>query len=195
MIDQEMPRKLPPKQLIPQKLINVTKLPKLGTTIKINANFDDQTTVDHNAIIDHLAIETIQMLAAKMTFRPWQKDVVIVESTLNCVLHTLCPISMEPVEQTIDTNIKARFVPPSSKLARPEINEDGEMMLEAEGDDLPDIYEGEHLDAWAIILEYLALEIDYFARADGANFEPVQQFEGDNESETSPFAVLQSLKK
>ncbi len=99
------------------------------------------------------------------------------------------------MEQQIKSSFNAKFVKPESKLAKPQLNEDGEMILDIVGEDMPDIYEGDYLDAWAILLEYLMLEIDYFARQEDAVFEYEQRGELSDEENISPFAKLQSLKK
>jgi uncharacterized metal-binding protein YceD (DUF177 family) len=174
----------------PNYSVNVVKLPKLGLTIKLVPN--DREV---RAIAAHLEVESVEKLSAQLVFRPWARDGVKVEVEVNAALHTQCPVTLEGVQQTIHASIDAKFAPSSSKLAKPQLNVDGEMVLDVDSDDIPDIYEGENLDAWAIALEYLLLEIDFFARREGAQFDHSVRSDSPNEEESSPFAVLGSLKK
>jgi hypothetical protein len=175
---------------IPTYTVNVTRLPKLGNTIKLAP--DDR---DIQTITAHLGVESIQELSAQLVFRPWAKDGVKVEGNVNASLHTQCPVTLDPVKQIIRASIQAKFAPSTSKLAKPQLNGDSEIVLDVDADDIPDIYEGEHLDAWAIALEYLLLEVDFFARREGARFVHSNPSDSSQEEETSPFAMLGSLKK
>ena len=180
---------------LPTCPIKVTRLPKLGTTIKLSSNDKSLSEQEKNALIEFLGVETIEELTARIVFRPWAKDGVQVEGEAVASLHTQCPISLDRVQQNITTLFNAKFVPPTSRLAKPNLNDEGELVLEMDSDDTPDIFEGEHLDAWAIALEYVILEIDFFARVPDVAFVSESSTDGPDEVKTSPFAVLQSLKK
>ena len=184
----------PNGQALPQHAINIAKLPKLGTTLRLSLDeppIDDQHM---EALIYHLGALDIETLNAQLTFRPWSGHGVRVEGNVAASLHTQCAITLEPVAQIVNLVFKAAFVAPTSKFANPQLNEDREWVLNVD-DELPDILDGEHLDAWAITLEHLILEIDPFARAQGAEFKSSQPQDDDIEENESPFAVLQSLKK
>ena len=176
--------------ILPSHKVNVLKLANLGTVIKLHAE-----KKDFPALISHMSLTGMDAFSAQLTFKPWARDGVQVAGELTAELATPCPITLEPVPQSIRANFDAKFAPSSSKLAKPRLNEEGEMILDALSDDIPDIYEGESLDAWAIAIEYLLLEIDPFARADGAEFETGSTPQIPPEGKLSPFAALQSLKK
>ena len=177
--------------------VNVERLPKLGMMIKLS--LDDLKQDEKRAVIDHLQAESIEELRGELRFRHWARDGVQIDGEISANLETQCPVSLQPVNQKINAVFNAKFVPATSKLAKPQLNEDGEMILDFDSDDIPDIYEGTELDAWAILLEYCTLEIDPFARAPGAEFDAQNpddvEDEGEESAPPSPFAVLQSLKK
>lgn len=175
---------------LPQMPVNVRRLPALGTMIKLEAS-----TKDLPILTSHLALEDMSSFAAQLKFRPWARDGVQVEGKLSAILDTQCPLTLNPVSQVIDTDFTAKFAPEGSKLAKPRLNDEGEMVFDLDVDDIPDVYEGEELDAWAIAIEYLLLEIDLFARADGAEFAQNPVADDTVDEKTSPFAVLQPLKK
>ncbi len=180
---------------LPSYAVNVSRLPKLGATIKLS--LDDKNIGDKakKALVEHLGIQRLDEMSAQMVFSPWKKDSVQVEGEVTASLYTQCSATLEDVFQSIEAPFKARFVSPTSKLAKPPLNEDGEMVLDFDGEDLPDTYEGDTLDAWVIALEYLLLEIDFFARAEGAVFRHDPPPDLSEEEKASPFAILQSLKK
>lgn len=175
---------------VPQMPVSVRRLPTLGSVVKLNAS-----SADIPALIAHLDLENISKFTAQLKFRPWARDGVQVEGVLSASLATQCPLTLKPVPQQIDAKFNAKFAPHTSKLAKPRLNDEGEMVLDVESDDIPDIYEGEELDAWAIAIEYLGLEIDFFLRAEGARFEQSTANETRVGEKPSPFGVLQSLKK
>jgi uncharacterized metal-binding protein YceD (DUF177 family) len=195
MRGHEMNNQNPSDIPIPNFWVNVAKLPKLGHTIKLSIDDRDIRDVNIKALVGHLDVLSVENLSAKLLFRPWARDGVQVEGEIMSSLHTQCPVTLEAVAQDISATIKAKFVPSTSKLAIPQVNEEGEMILEVDGEDQPDIFEGEEIDAWSIVLEYLILEIDFFARAEGAEFPEFSPPEPEDEVKSSPFAKLQSLKK
>jgi uncharacterized metal-binding protein YceD (DUF177 family) len=184
------------KQLIlPNIPINVKRLPKLGNTIKLSIKDREFGVKESTALVSHLGVESVESLEVSLIFKPWTRDGVQVDGEINSTLHSQCPVTLKNVEQHLHSVFKAKFVPPQSKLAKPRLNEEGEMIIDIDSEDIPDIYEGETLDAWAIVMEYLMLEIDYFARADNATFEPQTAFQPSEREIVSPFAKLRSLKK
>ena len=182
-------------QSLPELPVNVKRLPKLGHTIKLS--IDDREIIKKNraTLVKHLGVESIESLDAKLVFKPWARDGVQVDGEIVSVLHSQCPVTLLGVEQQLHCEFNAKFVPPQSRLAKPPVNEEGEMIVDFDGEDIPDIYEGESLDAWEIVMEYLMLEIDYFARLKDATFEHQPEFQPSNEEKLSPFAELKVLKK
>ncbi len=65
----------------------------------------------------------------------------------------------------------------------------GELDLDPDADDPPDVLEGDKIDLGAYVVEDLSLAIDPFPRKPGAAFEAP-----DTGAEISPFAVLAKLK-
>ncbi|MCF6322201.1 MAG: YceD family protein [Rhizobiaceae bacterium] len=177
-------------QELPNHRVSVAKLPASGMRIRLEAKGKDSPQIA--AYLDILKLDSFSGL---LNFMHWGRDGVKVEGEIKAALQTACPITLKPVPQAIDTTFSAKFVPDSSKLAKPRVNNEGEIVLELDGDDIPDVFEGDELDAWAIAIEYLALEIDLFARAQDAKFTDITTPPDDDIAEPSPFAILQSLKK
>ncbi len=190
-----MAKKDPKHSSLPTLPVDVKRLPKLGNTIKLSMEDRDFGAKEAAALISHLGVESVESLEASLNFKPWARDGVQVDGEISSTLHSQCPVTLEKVAQQLHTVFKAKFVPPDSKLSKPQLNDEGEMIFDIDSEDIPDIYEGDTLDAWAIAMEYLALEIDYFARAENATFEAPADSQPSEEENVSPFAKLRALKK
>ena len=110
-------------------------------------------------------------------------------------------ISLEPVGERVEEEIDLIFVPESSNLARPNLDNHGELILDPEGRDAPEVFAGDMIDAWPIAIEHFLLGINPWPRLEGESLAGLSgQTEADNTSiseqsaETSPFAVLKKLK-
>jgi uncharacterized metal-binding protein YceD (DUF177 family) len=117
--------------------------------------------------------------------KPWQ-DGVEISGRFDAVVEQLCSVSLDPFEQPLAGEIEVRAVPAGSPRAQGA--EGGEVELDAEDADPPDVLEDDALDLAAYVVEHLSLEIDPFARKPGVEFE----YEPPAEEE-SPFAVLRKL--
>ena len=170
--------------------INVNVLPGSGFKIDIDANEKERA-----ALAVEADVLEFKSLKAELVLRRWRKDGVglkgriFVQSIQECVV-TLVPVNSEFVEE-----INRTFLPEGSRLAKPRLNDDGEMVLDLEGADVPDLYIGNTLDIWEIILEHIQLGLDPFPRADGVEFTNYIEDDGAEDSKASAFAALSALKK
>ena len=57
--------------------------------------------------------------------------------------------------QEISEPVRATFLPEHSALAVPVERQDRELVLDPEGDDPPDTFEGDSIDVWPFVLEML----------------------------------------
>lgn len=179
---------------IPQFLLNITTIPKAGYTRKLSPDAHEK-----EAIAGSCGLNAIVAFEASVECKPWHRDGVTVSGHIIAEIEQACAVSLEPIFNTIDTEFSAHFVPEGSRLALPPKQVDGEIVFEFEGEDAPDIIEGEEVDLWEVVLEYFNLEIDPFPRAEGQEMlatlseKIVQEEEGDDK--VSPFAVLAALKR
>ncbi len=171
--------------------IDVTRLPSKGHLVKFSA-----TEKECQAICRGFDLLAVESLSAELRLTRWRRTGVAVKGALKAKIIQPCVISLEPVEQTIDEDISVIYVPEGSPLARPEINDSGEMLLDPEGDDIPDTFNGTHVIISEVILEALALAIDPHPRRPGVHLsEEYSNDEIEDEKPVSPFAVLSQLKK
>ena len=106
----------------------------------------------------------------------WQADVV-----------QTCGVSLEPFDTALKGEFNVRVAPPDSPAAD---QGETEVSIDPEGEDPPDILDGDDLQIGGYLVEHLALEIDPFPRKPGVAFVPPPE-----EAPPSPFAALLALKR
>lgn len=129
-----------------------------------------------------LRVEGIETLEASVRIRGWF-DGMELTGRVNGVARRACGVSLEAFDEVIDAPLHGRMVPPGS----PHAADDGEVVVDLEADDPPDVVEGDRVDVAAFVTEIFALALDPFPRKAGAVF--VQPAES---APLSPFAVLRA---
>lgn len=133
-------------------------------------------------------------LTADLKVRRWKKDGVKVFGTVHARISQACVVTLDPVQSDIDEEIDQIFVPEGSVLARIPANDEGEMIIDPDGPDLPETFIGDAIDVGAIVAEFAAMGIDPYPRKPGVEFEPHTENSAGTEAKPSPFAVLRNLK-
>jgi hypothetical protein len=138
------------------------------------------------AIAKALDIESLESLDADVDLFEWL-DGVQIDGDWRARIVQICGVSLDPFETALKGRFSVRAVPPGSPNAPAEPV--GEVAIDEDAEDPPDLLESENLDVGFYVVEHLALEIDPFPRKPGVEFE---QPEGPKPS--SPFDVLRGLK-
>jgi uncharacterized metal-binding protein YceD (DUF177 family) len=133
-----------------------------------------------------LGLEGISTLTADLVIRAWL-DGAELTGRFDATVAQICGVSLEVFEQAVGGEIAIRVVPAGSPLAVS--SHSGELELDPDAEEPPDVLEGEEIDVSGYIAEYLALEIDPFPRKPGAVFDYAPSTEVDG-----PFAGLRKLK-
>lgn len=137
------------------------------------------------AIAKQLKLPGLPALSASVTVKPWL-DGVEITGRLEAVVEQVCGVSLDPFEQPVEADIEVRAVPAGSPHAA--VAEGGELELDTDALDSPDVLAGDAIDVAAYVVEHLALELDPFPRKPGVEFDYQPE-----EAETSPFAALKKL--
>jgi len=139
-------------------------------------------------IAQRLGLESLPSLTADLRVRPWF-DGAELSGRFDAEVEQICSVTLEPFTQTLAGELVVKAVPQGSPHAA-QLEEGGEVELDIEAEDPPDVLEQDAIDVAAYVVEHLALEIDPFPRKPGAefNYEPPTQ-------EESPFAVLKKLQQ
>ncbi|MCV0396375.1 MAG: DUF177 domain-containing protein [Rhizobiaceae bacterium] len=170
--------------------IDVRRLPEKGMPVRISADARQRALLAD--IHDLMAVDSLE---ADLLVRAWRRDGVKVSGRVTAKIVQRCIVSLQPVNAEIDTDVEALFVPEGSRLARPELDEGGEILLSAEGPDAPEPFEGDRIDVGAVAEEFFALAIDPYPRAAGAEEAASYSTEAGSGGDEKPFAALRKLSK
>lgn len=137
------------------------------------------------AVAKQLGLRSLPSFTARVTVKPWL-DGAELTGRFDAVVEQVCGVSLDPFEQPVAGEIDLRLAPAGSPHAASP--EPGEVELDPNAPDAPDILETDTIDVAAYVVEHLALELDPFPRKPGATFDYQPP-----EEETSPFAALKKL--
>ncbi len=170
--------------------IDVTRLPTKGRHMKIAISAEEKS-----ALVKSFNLSDMADFTAELHISRWRRDGVNIEGELKATIAQPCVVTLEPVTQIISDGIAQILVPEGSPFAKPKLDESGELVLDPEGADLPDTFEGTVIDLSRILLEVFALSIDPHPRAVGVSLDDIYKSKADeDEAPLSPFAVLAQLK-
>ncbi|NKB52014.1 MAG: DUF177 domain-containing protein [Rhizobiaceae bacterium] len=164
---------------------NVRKLSKKGQMIKYAA-----TESERSAIARDYELLSVEAFEVECVVAPWKRDGVKLSGAVVASFEQPCAVTAEPLNQVVREDIDFIYLPEGSRLLRPPTIEDHELVLDPEGEDMPETFVGDSINLAAAWLETFALGIDPFARIDGAEFAD----EGLDRERDSPFSVLANLK-
>lgn len=164
-----------------------THIVKLGEVARGPVSVRLEPTAEIRAqIARDLGLESLPALSGQISVRPWLDGAEIV-GRLHATVEQICGVSAEAFEQEVTGQFEVRVVPAGSPNAP--ADSVGDVELDLEAPDPPDVLERDEIDLAHYLVEHLALEIDPFPRKPGAKFD----YQPDTQEE-SPFAVLKRLK-
>ncbi|MCB1418200.1 MAG: DUF177 domain-containing protein [Notoacmeibacter sp.] len=167
--------------------VSVKVLPSRGLPVRIDADARARAR-----LAQVHGLESVESFVADLLVTRWKKDGVRVAGTVAAEIVQLCVVTLEPITNKVEAEIDAILLPENSRLARPRTVE-GEIIIDAEGADLPDTFEGGEIDAGAIAEEHFELAVDPYPRKPGA---ALPDASGEDEpGRENPFAKLAALRK
>lgn len=169
--------------------VTVSILPTAGFAVRIDA-----TDAERAALAEAHALVAVEAFAAELDLKRWRRDGVRIRGAIRARIVQECIVTLEPIVSDLEIPVDAVFLPEGSKLTRP-LDEDGAMIVDPEGPDSPETFEGGVLDAGAVAEEFFELAIDPYPRASGAALDDVAVSEDDDEAAgDKPFAGLATLR-
>lgn len=154
----------------------------------------DEAQLQH--LIKAYSLLALEDLVVRFELRRWRRDGVAIEGRLQARVTQACVVTLQPVEQRIDETFTLRFDPDAAALSG--VEEEGEIDIDAFAEDPPDLLEGGRVDLGAVLCEQLALALDPFPRAPGAELPEGYGDDGKADADDkppSPFAVLERFRK
>lgn len=145
--------------------VSISRLPQRGLPVVIVADGDQRRELA--AAHGLLAVEALR---AELVVSNWKRDGVKVAGRVRASIQQPCVVTTEPIDAEIDEEVSAFFLPEDSRLAVPRHASEGEILLDPEGEDAPELFSGDTIDVGALAEEFFELGIDPYARKQGASF-------------------------
>lgn len=165
MTGESTPRRLP-----------IARIPVDGVTLALVLSAEEREAVRRD-----LDLVDLRSAEATLTLRARDGGAVGVAGRVRATLSQRCVVSLEPVAESLDEAVEMRLVPAGARDATVE-----------DGLGPPDSYRGHAIDLLDIVREHIALGLDPYPRAPGA--ELTAGTDDDGAAAPSPFAALAALK-
>ncbi|WP_422375767.1 YceD family protein [Roseibium sp.] len=151
------------------------------------------------AIASTFDLNAIHALTADFTLKPYRKAGLRVVGPIKATISQTCVVSLEPFDSELELEVDRTFEPHSTRPRKiRDLNDEGEIEIDLESLDPPDVILDGVLDLGAVICEELALSLDPFPRREGVAFEggdaDDDEVVEEEPEKPSPFAALQALK-
>jgi hypothetical protein len=164
--------------------IRLDQLPTAGKDLEVVA--DDR---QRPAVAADLGLSEVRRLAARLKAVRFRGGIRVV-GRLAAEIVQPCVVTFVPVTQVIDEPFDRVFLP-ADEMRQPTHVPGAEIYVDPESEDDPDSFDGPEVDLTAALLEILALAVDPYPRAPGAELDTT----GDPVDEDDmPFAALKGLK-
>ena len=173
---------------LPAKAIDVDSIPAAGHFVRIEADAGARA-----AIAAEYGLVSVNSFVADLEVRRQANGIVVVEGQVRAEIVQNCVVSLEPVAQMIDEPILIRYVSADDAAAPKPARPGAEIQVDPDADP-PDVLSGRMIDLASVALEHMALAIDPYPRAPGAELPPGSE-ESQEEGRESPFSVLAKLAR
>lgn len=143
--------------------VHVARLPKDGMSVAVEAD-----AAQRAALAAAHGLLAVERFVAPLEVVAWKKGGVRVTGRVEADIVQQCVVTLEPVAARVDEAVAATFLPEGSRLAVPSYSAEGEILLDAEGDDGPELFSGDTIDVGRLAEEFFALGVDPYPRKAGA---------------------------
>ncbi len=147
----------------------------------------EATGSERDALARRLGLAAVEGLSARVVLRRLSNDGLIrVSGKLSATVRQVCVVTLEPVVNTVEQEFTQLFG------AAPDGQPVDEVLIDLDAEDPPEPVVDGGVDIGEVVTEHLALALDPYPRREGARMR-VGDWAG-SEGDSSPFAVLKSLK-
>ena len=165
-----------------ERLYNLGRLARAGDELTITAKPEEL-----QRIAEWAEVRSLDALTARISLKKLSATRFNYEADLRAEVTQDCVVTLEPVHSLVERTIRRELHFDESGSLESLVSVDPDL----EADDVREEISNLHYDLAAPLLEELALAIDPYPRASGAELPQVE--EGDGEAK-SPFAALAALK-
>jgi len=145
---------------------HVARLPHGGLPVTIEAD-----AAQRQALAREHGLLSVEGYRADLLVTPWKRHGVKVTGKVEADITQACVVTLDPVQAHIDEAVEGLFLPDDSKLGRLGFEGGGEILLDAEGPDSPETFQGDSVDVGALAEQFFGLAIDPYPRKPGASLQ------------------------
>ncbi|MEO0497773.1 MAG: DUF177 domain-containing protein [Pseudomonadota bacterium] len=179
-------------------VVDVATLPKSGFPVS-----EKVSPAQMRDVAVRFDLREVESFSVEGRMFRWRSKGARFEGEMSAKVTAACVVTGASVNQTIKAPLDITFVTDGSRLARPqagpEVDSDGELILDFEAADPPELFTGTSIDIGTVILEIFSLELDPFPRAPDAperlEFTTLEEGQSTDAEKPSPFAALAALKE
>ena len=168
--------------------VHVARLPKKGMRVTIDADASQR-----EALSRAHGLVAVEEFRVELDVTAWKRGGIRIDGRVAALIVQQCGVTLEPVEEHLDEAVAALFLPEGSKLALPKRSAEGEILLDAEGEDAPELFSGDTVDVGELAEEFFALAINPYPRR--ANISANATGEGEAEKRGPLYEKLEALRK
>lgn len=148
-----------------------------------------------SGLAEYLGVTAIENFHAELQLRRWGEHGVAVTGEVGADVTQECVVSLEPVGSHVREAISARFLP-ATELER-DMDEPSdlsrEIWVDPTDEDPPEEFNGREIDLGAVAVEFLALGLDPYPRAEGAVLQKSEDENPDNATSPRPNQGKQAI--
>jgi len=145
------------------------------------------------ALAVYLKVDSVENFRAELIITRWRKHGAKVQGTVSADIVQQCVVTLAPVHSKVTETADARFLPVA--MLEKASSDGPEVVVDPLADDPPEPFVGRTVHLGPLVLEYLALGIEPYPRAPGAEL-PVSLIpvNPQNEKRANPFQALAQLR-
>lgn len=164
---------------------HVARLPRNGLPIVIEPDVAQRTELARAH-----GLESVESFRAELLVTAWKRHGVKVTGRVTANITQACVVTLEPLQAVIDEEVNATFLPEDSKLAREGFGLGGEILIDVDGPDSPELFAGDRIDVGALVEEFFGLAIDPYPRKPSAALDVAVQPDGSDEMRSKLAALF-----
>jgi hypothetical protein len=158
--------------------VHVVRLPKDGLPVGFEADEKQR-----EALAKAHGVSSVESYKTDLLVTAWKRHGVKVRGAVEANITQECVVSLEPIEAHIEEEVEGLFLPADSKLGRLGFDTGGELIIDADGADSPELFSGDTIDVGELAEQFFGLAIDPYPRKPGVTLDT----SGDNTIEETDF--------
>ncbi len=148
----------------------------------------EASAAERKAVAKRLEILAVDRLAAQVTVKSVGRELFRVQGTWQADVQQACVVTLEPVLESLEGEFEVDY-----EAGGPAVAQDADVLIDPEAADPAEILPEEGIDVGELVVQELAVALDPYPRAPGAEV-PEAYRPPEVEENDGPFSALKVLK-